>query len=203
MKNKEVKIGDLRIIGNTLFVINKVDDQMFYSSINFELINNKINFGERCSFCHGIGREPKESEIQEFFFSILDWYNKKYCVVYIKDYLSDSDYFDISDRVSYHLNLETNGDAPYCQLIYDIRDYIWNNITEEDVSIKRITDINDYWIKGNEPKEIGLYLVAFRNEIELAYFNEGHEWYFTSQTNIKKEEIYAHINLNGIRKPEF
>ena len=51
MENKEIKIGDLRVIGNTLFVINKFDDQMIHSPINFEFIINKINFGLSLIYC--------------------------------------------------------------------------------------------------------------------------------------------------------
>jgi hypothetical protein len=108
---------------------------------------------------------------------LLDTYLTEYPIE--KEYLTDSSYYEISDRIAHKLGLAFDDNNGYPDIVYEIREYIWGNIVEEEVNY----DVDNY-LKVQKPTEDGLEIVANDNfEIKE---KDGHFYLVEKQSKYPK-----------------
>lgn len=172
------KIGDLVKSGLVIIPVNEIVDNDLYGHIGYypdtdQLIEMRmIGFVEECKIV-------SDFEKEKLFQKLLDTYLTEYPIE--KEYLTDSSYYEISDRIAYKLGFEIDDNNGYPDIVYEIREYIWENIVEEEVSY----DVDNY-LKVQKPTEDGLEIVANGNfEIKE---KDGH--FYLVEKQIKYPKTY-------------
>ena len=170
------KIGDLVKSGLVIMPVNEIVDNDLYGHIGYypdtdQLVEMRmIGFVEECKIVSDLEKE-------KLFQKLLDTYITEYPIE--KEYLTDSSYYEISDRIAHKLGFEIDNDNGYPDIVYEIREYIWGNIVEEEVSY----DVDNY-LKVQKPTEDGLEIVANGNfEIKE---KDGHFYLVEKQSKYPK-----------------
>lgn len=172
------KIGDLVKSGLVIMPVNEIVDNDLYGHIGYypdtdQLIEMRmIGFMEEC-------KNVSYLEKEKFFQKLLCTYLTEYPIE--KEYLTDSSYYEISDRIAYKLGFEIDDNNGYPDIVYEIREYIWGNIVEEEVSY----EANNY-LKVQKPTEDGLEIVA--NDKFKIKEKDGH--FYLVEKQIKYPKTY-------------
>ena len=187
------KIGDLVKSGLVIIPVNEIIDNDLYGHIGYypdtdQLIEMQmIGFVEECRIVSYLEKE-------KFLQKLLVTYLTEYPIE--KEYLTDSSYYEISDRIAHKLGFEFDDDNGYPDIVYEIREYIWGNIVEEEVSY----DVDNY-LKVQKSTENGLEIVANDNfEIKE---KDGHFYLVEKQSKYPKDYDECHKILGITQNDEY